>query len=76
MQEAYTKTDVALRYAKGDWSVEGFVLNVEDEDVNTDIVAAGNSSNGTPTSPPTSRGHLLGFYNPPRTWGVRLNVNF
>jgi iron complex outermembrane receptor protein len=76
MQEAYTKTDVALRYSKGDWSVEGFVLNVEDEEVNTDIVAAGNSSNGTPTSPPTSRGHLLGFYNPPRTWGVRLNVNF
>jgi iron complex outermembrane recepter protein len=76
IQEAYTKTDVALRYNRGDWSVEGFVLNVEDEDVKTDIVAQGNSSNGTPTSPPTSRGLLLGFYNPPRTWGIRLNVNF
>jgi iron complex outermembrane recepter protein len=77
-QDAYTKTDVALRYqsAKRNFTVEGFVLNVEDEEIKTDIVAVGNSSNGTPAAPPTSRGFLLGFYNPPRTWGVRLNVNF
>lgn len=77
-QDAYTKTDVALRYqsARGNWTIEGFVLNVEDEDVKTDIAAVGNSSDGTPAAPPSSRGFLLGFYNPPRTWGVRLNVNF
>lgn len=77
-QDAYTRTDLSLRYQspKGNWTIEGFVLNLEDEDVKTDIAAVGNSSNGTPTSPPTNRGHLLAFYNPPRTVGVRVNVRF
>ena len=77
-QDAYTKTDLALRYesAGGRWTIEGFVLNLEDEEVKTDILPVGNSSDGTPTSSPTDRGHLLGFYNPPRTWGLRFRVNF
>ena len=77
-QDAYTKTDLSLRYEAPDrnWSIEAFVLNVEDEEVKTDIQNVGASSNGTPTSAPTNLGTWLGFYNPPRTWGMRLHVNF
>ena len=50
--------------------------NIEDEEVKTDIQNVGASSNGTPTSSPTNLGTWLGFYNPPRTYGLRLHVNF
>jgi len=77
-QDAYTQTDVSLRYesAKGNWTVEAFVQNLEDEDVKTDIYNVGASSNGTPTSAPTNLGTFLAFYNPPRTYGLRLHIDF
>ncbi len=40
--------------------MEAFVLNVEDEEVKTDIQNVGASSNGTPTSAPTNLGTWLG----------------
>ncbi|NJO12292.1 MAG: hypothetical protein HC872_01140 [Gammaproteobacteria bacterium] len=50
--------------------------NLEDEDVKTDIYNVGASSDGTPTSAPTNLGTFLAFYNPPRTYGLRMHVNF
>jgi iron complex outermembrane recepter protein len=77
-QDAYTQTDVSLRYdaPQGNWTVEAFVQNLEDEEVKTDIYNVGASNNGSPTSGPTSLGTWMGFYNPPRTYGLRLHVNF
>ncbi|MDP3745750.1 MAG: TonB-dependent receptor [Phenylobacterium sp.] len=77
-QDAYTKTDLAVRYEAPDdrWQVEAFVQNIENEAVKTDIQNIGASSNGTPTSGPTNLGTWVGFYNPPRTWGVRLHARF
>jgi iron complex outermembrane receptor protein len=77
-QDAYTQTDVSLRYAapKGNWTVEAFVQNLEDEEVKTDIQNVGASSNGTPTSAPTNLGTWLAFYNPPRTYGLRMHIDF
>lgn len=78
MQDAYTQTDVGVRYEAADdkWTVEAFVQNLEDEAIKTDIYNVGASSNGTPTTAPTNLGTWLGFYNPPRTYGVRFHVNF
>jgi iron complex outermembrane receptor protein len=78
VQDAYTKTDASLRYEapQGKWAVEAFVQNLEDEAVKTDIQNVGASSNGTPTSGPTNLGTWLGFYNAPRTWGMRVHVDF
>jgi iron complex outermembrane receptor protein len=77
-QDAYTQTDVSLRYEapKGNWTVEAFVQNLEDEEVKTDIQNVGSSSDGTPTRAPTNLGTWLAFYNPPRTYGLRTHVNF
>jgi iron complex outermembrane recepter protein len=77
-QEAYTQTDVSLRYEapQGKWTVEAFVQNLEDEEVKTDIQNVGASSDGTPTSAPSNLGTWLAFYNPPRTYGLRMRVNF
>jgi iron complex outermembrane receptor protein len=77
-QDEYTQTDVSLRYEapKGNWTVEAFVQNLEDEEVKTDIQNVGASSNGTPSSAPTNLGTWLAFYNPPRTYGLRMHVNF
>jgi iron complex outermembrane receptor protein len=77
-QDAFTQTDVSLRYEspKNNWTAEAFVQNIEDEAVKTDIQNVGASSNGTPTSAPANLGNWLAFYNPPRTYGLRLHVNF
>jgi iron complex outermembrane receptor protein len=77
-QEAYTQTDLSLRYEapKGNWTVEAFVQNLEDEHVKTDIYNVGASSNGTPTSAPTNLGTFLAFYNAPRTYGLRMHIDF
>ncbi len=77
-QDAYTQTDLSLRYEapKGNWTVEAFVQNLEDEEIKTDIQNVGSSSDGTPTSAPTNVGTFLAFYNPPRTYGLRMHVNF
>ena len=77
-QDAYTQTDVSLRYeaAKGNWTVEAFVQNLEDEEVKTDIQNVGSSSDGTPAMGPSNLGTWLAFYNPPRTYGARFHINF
>lgn len=63
-QPAYTKTDFRLIYtdASERYSVEGFVNNIENDDV---LVSA--------ASLPTA---LYGNYAPPRTYGVRVGVRF
>jgi iron complex outermembrane receptor protein len=77
-QDAYTQTDLSLRYDAPDrnWTVEAFVKNLEDEAVKTDIQNIGASSNGSPTTAPTNLGTWVAFYNPPRTYGVRMHVGF
>ena len=77
-QDAYTKTDLSLRYEAPErrWEVEVFVQNLENEAVKTDIQNIGASSNGTPTSAPTNLGTWVGFYNPPRTYGLRVGARF
>jgi len=77
-QEAYTKTDLSLRYEAPDrrWEIEAFVQNLENEAVKTDIQNVGASSNGTPSSGPTNLGTWVAFYNPPRTYGLRVGARF
>ncbi|MBL8555674.1 MAG: TonB-dependent receptor [Phenylobacterium sp.] len=70
-QKAYTLVDLSVRYAAADerWTLEGFVRNAG----NKDIV----SNDGLQSN---TLGNGLGFdnyaYYPPRTFGVRLGVNF
>jgi len=70
-QKAYTLVDlsVVFRAASGGWTVEGFVRNVGNKDI---ISNDGLQSN--------TLGNGFGFdnytYFPPRTWGVRVGVNF
>jgi iron complex outermembrane receptor protein len=68
-QKAYSTLDLGLRYetSKKDWLAEVFVMNATDEAVKTDAnwVAA-----GTPGQT------WVGFYNPPRTAGVRISTKF
>jgi len=61
---AYTKTDLNLRYdLKGDKvSVTGFVNNLEDRRVSNNLVTVWSST--------------VANYDPPRTYGVRLGMNF
>ncbi len=64
-QDAYTKTDLSLRYeeGKGKWFVEGFVVNLGNEAVKTDVSWVTGST-------------WTSFYNPTRTFGVRTQVRF
>jgi iron complex outermembrane receptor protein len=68
-QKAYATVDLGLRYEndKKTWLLEAFVMNATDEAVKTDAnwVAA-----GTPGQT------WVGFYNPPRTAGVRFQTKF
>ena len=70
-QGAYTLVDVSVLWkAPGErWTVEGFVRNVGDKDI---ISNDGLQSN--------TLGNGFGLdnyaYYPPRTWGVRVGVNF
>jgi len=77
-QDGYTKTDLSLRYEAPErrWEIEAFVQNVEDKAVKTDIQNIGASSNGTPTTGPSNLGTWVAFYNPPRTYGVRVGARF
>jgi iron complex outermembrane receptor protein len=69
-QDGFTKTDLNLTYASSDdrWSLQGYVRNLEDEDVRT--ASSPNSTTGLATN---GNGE---FYAPPRTYGVRLGVTF
>ncbi|MBB6252370.1 TonB-dependent receptor [Nitrospirillum iridis] len=67
-QKAYTRTDLAVRYEapSGNWSVEGFVQNVEDANIKTNA-----GSFGAPATPVWTA-----VYMPPQTWGVRAHASF
>ncbi len=67
---AFTKSDVSLTYGSSDdrWSLQGYVRNLEDENVRT--ASSPNSTSGLSTD---GNGE---FYAPPRTYGVRLGVTF
>jgi iron complex outermembrane recepter protein len=61
---AYTKTDLALAYLapNGSWSAQAYAYNLEDAAVR----------NGAfPTI-----GRYFSYYNPPRTYGVRVSAKF
>lgn len=61
---SYTKTDLNLRYEVegGQFSITGFVNNVEDNRVANALVTVWSST--------------VASYDPPRTYGVRLGMNF
>ncbi len=65
-QDAYSTLDASLRYqaAKNVWFAEAFVVNATDEAVKTDASWIGDSSTWT------------SFYNPPRTYGVKVGHEF
>ncbi|WP_141733454.1 TonB-dependent receptor [Oligoflexus tunisiensis] len=65
-QKAYSTVDASLRYqvARNVWFVESFVVNASDEAVKTDASWIAESSTWT------------SFYNPPRTYGVKLGHEF
>ena len=69
-QDAFTKTDLNLTYASSDdrWSLQGYVRNLEDEDVRT--ASSPNATTGLSTNGNAE------FYAPPRTYGLRLGVTF
>ncbi|HET9864477.1 MAG TPA: TonB-dependent receptor, partial [Steroidobacteraceae bacterium] len=74
-QDAYTRTDLSLRYeSAGDWMMEAFVLNLEDEAVKNNVDLRGNQpgANGVPGFPGVARA----FLDAPRTYGVRASVRF
>lgn len=69
-QDGFTKSDVSLTYSSADdrWSLQGYVRNIEDDDIRT--ASSPNSTTGLSTN---GNGE---FYAPPRTFGLRLGVNF
>lgn len=81
-QDSFTRTDLRLTYrsAGGNWSIEGWVKNIEDDDV---LAAQFTTPNnllpkpnlfGAPPGP--AQELLLGSYAPPRTFGVTLRATF
>lgn len=74
-QEAYTRTDVSLRYeSREPWMIEAYVLNLENEAVknNVDLRANQPGSNGVAGFPGVARA----FFDAPRTWGLRASYRF
>ena len=69
-QGSFTKTDLSLTYTSADdrWNLQGYVRNLENDDVRT--ASSPNSTTGLATN---GNGE---FYAPPRTYGLRLGVNF
>jgi len=71
-QQAYTRTDVSVRYESPEhWVIEAFVQNVEDEAVKNNVDLRGNQpgTGGVPGFPGVARA----FLDPPRTYGVRAS---
>ncbi len=69
-QDGFTKSDASLTYTSADdrWSLQGYVRNLENDDVRT--ASSPNSTTGLATNGNAD------FYAPPRTYGLRLGVNF
>lgn len=68
-QEAYLRTDLALRYDEPDgrYLIEGFIQNVTDEAVRT---------NASTFGPTRYAPVFLSVLQPPRTYGVRVKASF
>ncbi len=74
-QAGYTRTDLSLRYeAPGDWLVEAFVQNIEDEAVknNVDLRGSQPGAGGVAGFPGVARA----FFDAPRTYGLRAMIRF
>jgi iron complex outermembrane receptor protein len=74
-QEAYTRTDLSLRYESGNgWLIEAFVQNLEDEAVKNNVDLRGNQpgAGGVAGFPGVARA----FLDAPRTYGVRASRRF
>jgi iron complex outermembrane recepter protein len=74
-QDAYTRTDLGLRYeAPTDWVFEAYVQNVEDEAVKNNVDLRGNQpgTGGVPGFPGVARA----FFDAPRTYGLRASYRF
>jgi iron complex outermembrane receptor protein len=74
-QEAYTRTDLSLRYeTPRDWVIEAFVQNVEDVAVknNVDLRGSQPGTGGVAGFPGVARA----FFDPPRTYGLRATYRF
>ena len=74
-QQAYTRTDFGLRYdTHGNWAVEAYVLNLEDEAVknNVELRASQPGSGGVAGFPGVARA----FFDAPRTYGLRASLRF
>jgi iron complex outermembrane receptor protein len=74
-QEAYTRTDLSLRYeSESPWLVEAYVLNIEDAAVknNVDLRANQPGAGGVAGFPGVARA----FFDAPRTWGMRASYRF
>lgn len=67
-QKAYTRTDLAVRYEapSGRWSLEGFVQNLENDNIKTNA-----GTFGGPATPVWTA-----VYMPPQTWGFRAKASF
>ncbi|GLK43701.1 MULTISPECIES: TonB-dependent receptor [Novosphingobium] len=68
-QKAYFRSDASLRFTSADqkYSVEVFVMNIEDKKIRTNA-----SAFGTPRYDPV----FLSNLQAPRTWGVRAKASF
>jgi iron complex outermembrane receptor protein len=64
-QGAYSRTDLNLtwRSPTEQWEVRGFVRNIEDDDIISNIIVAAGTLGSTP----------LASFNPPRTYGVTIS---
>jgi len=74
-QDAYTRTDLSLRYESGaEWMLEAYVQNLEDEAVKNNVDLRGNQpgTGGVAGFPGVARA----FFDPPRTYGVRAAYRF
>ena len=71
LQKAYTRSDLALLYTPqgGKYEAEVFVKNIEDTAVRTN---AQNYNTGAISSQDIFQSYL----QPPRTFGVRVRLNF
>ena len=75
VQDAYTRTDASLRYeSETHWMIEAFVQNVEDEAVKNNVDLRGNQpgAGGVAGFPGVARA----FFDPPRTYGMRVAYRF
>jgi iron complex outermembrane receptor protein len=74
-QEAYTRTDLSLRYeTPRDWVIEAFVQNVEDAAVknNVDLRGSQPGTDGIAGFPGVARA----FFDAPRSYGLRASLRF